>query len=267
MLEDFEDVFADLDDQAPKRPSMDKKEKWALKLFEKWLQTTSEGNVAQQSSSNFSRSLLDLDGNSIQSEGIHTSLLESTYEQLDQLLSCFIMDTSNLRTEKRLYSPETIRQLVMSLQRFLRANGRHVSLLTDPKFSHLQNCVTLESTELFPEKDAQCKYNTIITLELERELWVKGILSVNNANSLLNTLVYLIGVNFGLTSGNQLRKCLHQGGPFVLKCNSGTDFVRYTPKSKRRSVTGVPKHVDIFEGSEQDEQTSVSVFKIYQSKW
>ena len=155
----------------------------------------------------------------------------------------------------------------MSLQRFLRANGRHVSLLTDPTFNQLQNCVALESTELFAEKDVQCKYKTIITQEVERELWVKGILSVNNANSLLNTLVYLIGVNLGITSGNQLRKCSCNGGPIVLKRNLGTDFVRYTPKSKRKSVTDVPKHLDIYEGSEQDEQSLVSVFKLYQSKW
>ena len=92
MLEDFEDVFADLDDATPKKPCMDKEERWALKLFEKWLltdKTTSESDVAQQSSSNFSVSGLDLEGNNVQSEGIHSSLLESTYEQLDQLLSCF----------------------------------------------------------------------------------------------------------------------------------------------------------------------------------
>ena len=57
MLEDFEDVFAEFDNEAPQTPSMDKKERWALKLFEKWLlteKTTSESNVPQQSSSHLS---------------------------------------------------------------------------------------------------------------------------------------------------------------------------------------------------------------------
>ena len=270
MLEDFEDVFAEFDNEAPKRPSMDKRERWALKLFEKWLlteKTTSESNVPQQSSSHFSVGRLDLDDNNSRSEGIHTSLLESTYEQLDKLLSSFIMDISNQRTGKRLYSPETIRQLVMSLQRFLRVNGRHVSLLTDPTFNQLQNCVALESTELFSEKDVHCKYKAIISREVERELWVKSILSTTNAYSLLNTLVYLIGVNFGITSGNQLRKCLFKGGPILFITDSGIDFVRYTPKLKRKSVTDIPKHLDVYEESGQDQQSLVSVFKTYQSKW
>ena len=270
MLEDFEDVFAEFDDEAPKKPSMDKKERWALKLFEKWLlteQTKLESNVPQQSSSYFSESGLDLDDNNARCEGIHNSLLESTYEQLDKLLSSFVMDINNQRTGKRLYSPETIRQLVMSLQRFLRVNGRHVSLLTDPTFNQLQNCMALESTELFSEKVANCKYKAIIAQEVERELWVKGILSTTNAHSLLNTLVYLIGVNFGVTSGNQLRKCSYKDDPFLFMTDSGIDFVRYTPKSKRKSVSDIPVHLDVYEESGQDKQSLVSVFKTYQSKW
>ena len=132
MTEDFEDLFASVD-EVPKRLSIDKKEKWGLKLFAKWTSTQGvpEVNLSHQFTA---LSVVPGFGTNfeIEPKDYHALLLESTYEELDETLSKFIIDINNQRTGKRLYSPETIRQLVMSLQRFLRSNGRHVSLLTDP---------------------------------------------------------------------------------------------------------------------------------------
>ena len=49
------------------------------------------------------------------------------------------------------------------------------------------------------------KQAAIITLGEEDFLWSKGVLGSENAKQLLNTMVYLIGLNFALRGGQEHR--------------------------------------------------------------
>ncbi|XP_038074483.1 uncharacterized protein LOC119742543 [Patiria miniata] len=68
-----------------------------------------------------------------------------------------------------------------------------------------------------------------ITLEEEESLWQKQILGSSSPSQLLNTLIYLIGLNFALRGGQEHRNLRWKSPQLqILIDSNGDKFLRYT---------------------------------------
>lgn len=75
--------------------------------------------------------------------------------------------------------------------------------------------------------DEDCRQVDVITEEMEKILWDQGLLGDKDPRTLLQTLVYLFGLNFKLRSRDHFRNLqYHQ---FVLyMANNGRKYLLYT---------------------------------------
>lgn len=108
---------------------MDRKEKWALRVFDKWC--CANGRVGEV-------------------------LFGETTEELDQTLSTFLVGAR--QANGRPYSADSLRQIIMSLQRYMRRHHRFVSILTDPQFSQTQAAMAMEAVDRL---DTTLAHNTV----------------------------------------------------------------------------------------------------------
>lgn len=118
---------------------------------------------------------------------------------MNQVLSPFVL--SLRKQDGSEYTSGSLFSEITALQKHLEVNGRRISFLNDPVFSDLKNCldnstcmqnVTKQGVGLI-KRQAQ-----IISKEQENSLWESGILGTDRPDTLLKTVFWTVGVNFGL---------------------------------------------------------------------
>ena len=120
-----------------------------------------------------------------------------TVEEINYAMPRFIAEVR--KQDGSLYPPNSLWQLVVGLQIYLRMKGRPVIFLNYDNFAQVKYSLDYHMKER-REKGlgVDKKQAEIITYEMEEVLWEKGILGDKNPEQLLQTLYYLIGVNMGL---------------------------------------------------------------------
>ena len=122
---------------------------------------------------------------------------------MDFLLSRFVLEVCKANGDP--YPPNSLYQLVCGLQWHLRNHGRaNVKLFEDPALHGFRSTLDgemkrLNATENYVHK----KQAQPISHEQEDRLWELGLLGENNAQVLLNTMVFQVGFYFTLRRGNE----------------------------------------------------------------
>lgn len=167
--------------------SSERKGLWAFQAFHDWV------NVR-----NFDSAL----------SGEHTvmscDLLTMTDEELNSILCRFICEVRKKNNDD--YLSETLYDLVLSLQLYLKHQGRKVRFLDDESFEDLRNTLDNRMKELAAQgKRARRESAEIITVDQEELMWSSGILGEDNPKQFSKTLLYLVGMHFALRAGAEHR--------------------------------------------------------------
>ena len=135
---------------------------------------------------------------------IKDDLLSMDNTSLNTHLCSFITEVRN--KDGNHYRPNTLYEIVVSIQHFLRQNGNFVSFLDDNDFLRMRQVLDARMKEVSKTGlGSSHKRADIISPEQESILWVKGFLDSNTPAQLLDTIVFSFGLNFALRAGQEHR--------------------------------------------------------------
>ena len=99
------------------------------------------------------------------------------------------------------YPAETLYSLVVCLQACCHSQGKEFKFFDDVRFTPicntLDNCMKELSAQGFVTKKKQA---IPISVQEEDKMWQENILGDDNPETLLNTLIYLLGIHLALHS-------------------------------------------------------------------
>ncbi|XP_069128869.1 uncharacterized protein KIAA1958-like [Argopecten irradians] len=134
-----------------KSAKTENKTRWAINLFANWQKERERVTKSKQYSS---------------------PILEMKDSLLNEALSFFIGEVRNEAGSD--YRPNTMYELLISIQHHFRTNGRFVSFLDDKTFSGLKAVLDSKMKELSKKGiGLQRRQADIITQEQEEKLWTK----------------------------------------------------------------------------------------------
>lgn len=138
---------------------------------------------------------------------MRADILTNTNEELNKWLAKFVVEVRKKEEAGKCYPPNSLYQLCCGLQRFLRNNGRpSLNIFEDCLFKHFQDSLDSEMKQLTSlGVGANVKEAQAFTIEQEDKLWNLNLLGNKSAKVLLDTMVFLIGKNFALRSGQEHR--------------------------------------------------------------
>ena len=193
-------------------PDTNKKVKWEVKMYRDW-HNYRNGNASLQNI------YCDLDNKST-----------ITQESSNFALSCFITEVKKLDGSD--FHGKTLYEILLCIQFHLEKNGYTWKLLNDGMFCEvkftLDNMMKLRTSQGVGLKVKKAKF---MSHSEEDYLWNMGYLGVDNADKLLNTMVFILGKGFGLCAGKE-HQCL-RSPPFqsqfeFLHDSDGEIFIRFT---------------------------------------
>ncbi|XP_067658318.1 transcriptional regulator QRICH1-like [Haliotis asinina] len=165
------------------------------------------------------------------------------------------------------YPPKTLRQLVLLIQMKLVNLGRNVQFLSDPVYTKLKNTLdnvmkvrASEGLGMLPRQA------DVITVNQEQVLWEKGIVGDSSPQTLLDTMLYLIGLNFALRSGVEHRTLTVE--QLEIGENDQGEFIRYHEKVSKCNQRGLkdyhvaPKSVTAY-ASDVSHRCIVQLYRKY----
>ncbi len=137
------------------------------------------------------------------------------------------------------YPGKTLHELVICLQLYFDMLHRSYKFLQDTDFLQVKNTLDgLMKDRASAGLGIRRKQAQVITLDEEESMWNTGILGSSNPAQLLNTLIYLIGLNFALRGGQEHRNLRHNNSQLtVLTDNNGGKFLRCVESEPRRAKT------------------------------
>ncbi|XP_072042901.1 zinc finger MYM-type protein 2-like [Amphiura filiformis] len=236
-------------------PSTEKKVKWATDLFREW-QLERNTKAVYESSLNISPIDVDLD--------------DMTRDELNYSLSRFICEVKKVNGED--YPGETLHELVICVQLHFDLIGKPLKFLSDPDFLQVKN--TLDSVMQDRAKlglGIRRKQAQVITVQEEERLWQQNVLGCSNPTQMLNTLFYLIGLNFALRGGQEHRDLRWKNSQIQMLTNENEEtFLRYTEDASKTNRGGLkhrklqPKVVDAYENKKDRSRCIVTIFKKYE---
>ena len=115
----------------------------------------------------------------------------------------FVTEIRNQKGKE--YHGNTIYEILMSLQHFLRQNDRGLNFNSDFQFSGLRNILDAKMKFLAREGiDIHRKKADVIYFEQEDLLWQNGIFRDDTSQKLLDTDFYSNGIKFCLRGGSSI---------------------------------------------------------------
>lgn len=129
------------------------------------------------------------------------NVLEWTPEELNQWIPLFLYEMR--KRDGTDYRAKTVMEYLLALQSaFSHLRGKKFSFLKDDLFNPIRNALDNRMRSLQAQG---LGYNPsqaeIISREMEEALWMGGQLGADPPSRLLNTMVYLLGINLGLRAG------------------------------------------------------------------
>ena len=123
----------------------------------------------------------------------------------------------------------------------LRDNRSGLNIFEDAEFAEFCGVLdgqlkALNRTGKYIEK----KKASVITIEMEETLWKNGLLGDHNPQVLLDTLVYLIVLNFALRSGEEHRRLRHKPSQInVINPEGEAPYIAYTEDISKTNQGGL----------------------------
>ncbi|XP_033736605.1 uncharacterized protein KIAA1958-like [Pecten maximus] len=172
-----------------KSTKTESKTRWAINLFHNW-QKQREQLTKNRKYSN--------------------PILKMSNSLLNEALSFFIGEVRSEAGSE--YRPNTIYELVVSIQHHFRTNGRFISFLDDQSFAGMKAVLDSKMKELSKKgMGLQRRQADVISQVQEEDMWRTNILGSDAPQKLLDTMVFMIGLNFALLAGQEHRN-LRFGG-------------------------------------------------------
>ena len=116
------------------------------------------------------------------------------------------------------YPPNTVRDLVLMIQMYLHENSLFWKLLDNMEFTELRNVLDNTMKERHGSGLGVRKSSDIITLDHENKMFNQGVLGDENAEQLLRTVIYMVGLHCALRGGIEHSNLRRPG------CNSQFSF-------------------------------------------
>ena len=130
-------------------------------------------------------------------------------EQLSYWMPRFVVEARNQKGKQ--YTPTSLYALCVGIQRFVResrikTNKLPVDIFKDPAFALFRSVFDSTLKDLHSQGVGTTKKQAqVISEDLEESLWEENVLGEDTPKKLLDTMVYLLGVNFALRSGKEHR--------------------------------------------------------------
>ena len=217
-----------LDDLSHKNFSPDtmKKVKWVTKMFREW-----RGQRNSDPNKEFIQCDLD-EKDTISKDGLIFAM------------SRFITEVRKIDGTE--FPGKTLYDIVLCVQFHLETLGFGYKLLNDEYFKDIRN--TLDN--VMKMRTAEGVGNTVRKAEIllqshENYLWGVGLLGTNDPDTLLNTVVFVIGKGFSLRAGKEhysLRRPPFNSQFTFLHDDDGQVFIRYTEDFGLKTNKGGIKH-------------------------
>ena len=139
---------------------------------------------------------------------VNCDLLELHDDELNYWLSKFVGEVRQKKEPGRCCTPNSLYQMCCGIQRYLRDNGKPgLNLFENPSVKLFQDSLDAELKSLTRKGvGSEVKQAQAFTEEQEERLWRVGALGDDAADVLLDTMVFLIGKNFALRSGQEHRE-------------------------------------------------------------
>lgn len=168
------------------------------------------------------------------------------------------------------YPPNSLYQIVVAIQRFLKENGRpEVNFFESPVFDKLRKSLDARMKQLSSQGYGVVRRQAQpITRDMENILWEKGLFSCVTSSGLLNVVYFYNCKLFGLRAGDEHRElCVEQ-----FSFHNGTNEELYMQFHGRNSKTYqgglehrkvLPKVLKIYSKPELGERDIVSCYQLY----
>ena len=148
-------------------------------------------------------------------------------EQFNYAIPRFLCEVQTKNGD--VYLPQTLKQIVVSLQKFLDMEGRVEKFLSDVKYKTIQN--TLDALMKERNKAGMSlnkKQAAVITKDMEDIMWITGVLGDKNPKQLVDTLLYVLGLHLALRGRDEHRRLRHQPAQITVKtADDGRKFLEY----------------------------------------
>ena len=162
----------------------------------------------------------------------------------------------------------------MGFQRQLRRAARCINILTDACFFQVRQVLDSEMRWLCGQGlGAKLKKAEPLTNDDEDVLWQKGALGDHTPQCLLDTLIFYIGMNFALRSGDEHRRLrFHPCQIEAQQDENGQQYLLYTEDVSKNHRGGLvdrkvkPKQVVTIANVSNPERCVVRLFPKYISK-
>jgi len=229
------------------------KTKWAVKLFDEWRASRLALYADRDDIIHVDRDLMNLDS-----------------KILDYALGAFIVEIRKENGEE--YRGNTLYEIIVAIQHYLRENGRFLTLLDDAEFEGMRQKLDKKMKELAAkgvgiEKQQSC----VISLDDEDKMWANGILASNTPDKLRDTILYLLGLNFALRGGQEHYYLRHgQNSQLRLGTHSnGKQYLEYTEDVSKCNPGGIKhrkitrKNTKAYENSASPDRCVVALYQKY----
>lgn len=202
---------------------------------------------------------------------VSADLMKMTEEEICFNVCRFILEVRKQNGDD--YPADTLYELLLSLQHYMRVNGRKVKFLDDECFLPIRNSLDNRMKYLTSiGKFAKREKADIITDELEEILWQQGLLGEDTPKQLSDTLLYMIGMHFALRAGAE-HKNLRVGGDSQLRIKRDDNlklwYLEYTEDFSKNNQGGLDhrkvqrKVVRAYQNEVNPERCIVHYYKKY----
>lgn len=215
----FEDVTNIISESTPN--STRKKRNWAVNHYKDWL---------------YKRSQVD------SSLPAQKPIEHLTIDELNRTIPLFILDIKD--TKGQPFRGKTMFELVLCLQQHINSMlvDDIYKFLSDHRFRVIRNTLDGKMKKSAKENPNSTKSTSvdIISNEMEEKLWKEEHLKVNTPDSLITTLIFLLGLNFAIRGGSEHINLTTDN--FTLVDNENEKYLQYNESTSKTNQGGI-KHM------------------------
>lgn len=228
---------------------------WAVKLFHTW--KTERNNLVKMDQS---------------ISYIHPDIETMTRDELNFCLSRFLCE---IKKENGMeYPGQTLYDLLIEIQLYLEQQGKPYRFLNEECFVQIKNTLDhIMKSRTQAGIGTEKRQAQIITKEEENIMWQKGILGMETPRRLLDTLVYLIGLNFAFRAGMEHRRLRWENAQLsLIKTEFGKEALRYREDVSKTNQGGlssrkIKQKVVFAFPNENPERCVIQYYKLYIQHW
>ncbi|XP_071114617.1 uncharacterized protein KIAA1958-like [Haliotis cracherodii] len=231
------------------------KSRWALNVFQAWVKERQSRGLRDDV-------LLNPD----------IIALSHRETDLNKTLMRFLVEVRNQKGEE--YRGNTLYELIASLQYYLRRHDVEINVYESPYFKGMRNVLDARMKSLAKQGiGIEKRQANVVSVDQEDILWEKGMLGEDTPQKLLDTLVYLIGLNCALRAGDEHRNL--RVGPNsqfqITEDSSGVTYLKYTEDISKTNKGGLKsrkcsrKTIRVSENVELPQRCPVRLYRKYMS--